>query len=362
MTNIPYDSIIRPVNSLKEDRKNLYEWSQIPGRPDVDIFGVSIYNIFHPISQRDVQMGSLVNISMMIQNVEMDANLDGDLSEEEKKAAEARNQTMIDQFIGCVGTSGVIGALVFSGLCSAVINPLVPCDQSLRYFGEDRINQLAFVYYIFIYAAFLLSCYVVINSFLIFMAVNLWMPNCDLRSWYIRKGAAVVRLLCAAAGTIVCCMIGVPLAIAINVGPGQAVIGFIMGFVTLLFGSLEFAHMAGISCRALHSYCREKLFADPQKQLERQQSSKRQKAQEGGEETNELPVFSVAQQENNNKKKQKREKENEELIHKIPGQVNNSSWRGGGKKSSQVIPTTTDRDDDFDDDIVKDVRDSDEES
>ena len=198
----------------------------------------------------------------MIQNLESDSDRDGDLSQEEKKEFEERDKEMIDQFVNCVGTCGVIGALVFSGLCGTVLNPVTPSDDSIEFFGHSALLGMSYAYYALIYSAFLISCYVVVISFVIFLAVTIWMPNRDLRSWYIRKASAIVRLLLASAATIIVTFLSVLVGVAINIGPIPAAIAFLAVAVALVVGVGEYAHMSGVSCEALHIYCREKLFAD----------------------------------------------------------------------------------------------------
>lgn len=260
--NTQYETILHPTLALKEDRNSLLDWSRIQGKPYIKLLGISFYNMFHPISRKELQLGTLVNISLMMQSVETDGNMDGDLTEAEKLAAEDKNQNMIDQFTSCVGTCGVIGALVFSGLCSTVLNPLNPSESSLYYFGDNVVDNLTLAYYAFIYSAFLLSCYVVINSFLIFLAVTIWMPNRDLRCWYIRKGSAMLRLLFGAGGTILFTAISMALAVAVNVSPKASLISVILLAVLLVMGFGEYSHLAAVSSATLHRYCREKLFAN----------------------------------------------------------------------------------------------------
>lgn len=269
--------LTRPNLDLKEDREKLFEWAQIPGTSITQCLGIDFYNFFSPIGKQSRKLGTIVQISLMIQNLEADLNRDGNLSDEEKLANAEKDKEMVDQFVNCVGTCGVIGALVFSGLCGTVLNPVTPSNVSLQFFGHTTITNLSYLYYALLYSAFLLSCYVVVISFVIFLAVTIWMPNRDLRSWYIRKASALVRLIFAAAGTIVTTFFAVLIGVAINVGPIPGVISLIIVLFTLIFGIGEFAHMAGISCEALHIYCRDKLFHldnSPEKKIQTYQQWK----------------------------------------------------------------------------------------
>jgi hypothetical protein len=163
---------------------------------------------------------------------------------------------MIDQTVNVIGTAGVIAALVFSGLFGLVQSPLSPSDASNAYFSETSINSLSYLYYTSLYISFVASCYVVIVSFLIFHQISTWLPNRELRYWYIRE-APILTIIDGAVISVALAVLTLIFAVAVNVGPNEALICFLLVLATVIGIALQFSFFLSICVTKLHGHTKE---------------------------------------------------------------------------------------------------------
>jgi hypothetical protein len=238
-----------------QDRGLLKQWASLEGLPYHSIFGFKVYNALHPIARFQKKMGGVEKICIMIQNFEKDKDMDGILSVEELETARERQKDLIDQFTSTVGTAGVIGALVFSGLFSTLQVPLNPSSDSTNYFSDDAITGLSYLYYGLLYCSFIGSCYVVLMAFIFFHELSTWMPNNELRYWYIRE-VSILPVIIGAVITVVLSLITIVCGIAVNVGPNQALMCLLAVLFTGLTLGMQFMKLLSICVAALHKHCK----------------------------------------------------------------------------------------------------------
>eukprot|EP01036_Dinobryon_divergens_P035289 gene35289-45695_t len=237
------------------DRGLLKQWASLEGIPYYSIFGFKVYNASHPIARLQKKIGGVEKICMMIQNFEMDKDMDGTITAEELETAKERQKELIDQFTSTVGTAGVIGALVFSGLFSTLQIPLNPSNDSTSYFSDDAITGISYLYYGLLYCSFIGSCYVVLMSFIFFHELSTWMPNNELRYWYIRE-VSILPVIIGAVVTVSLSLITIICGIAVNVGPTQALMCLLAVLLTGITLGLQFMKLLSICVTALHKHCR----------------------------------------------------------------------------------------------------------
>ena len=147
-----------------------------------------------------------------------------------------------------VGTVGVIGALVFSGLFSTLQVPLNPSSDSTNYFSDDAIIGLSYLYYGLLYCSFIGSCYVVLMSSMSYPLGCRTMSYATgifgRRQFYQSSSELVLSLI-----TIIC-------GIAVNLGPNQALMCLLAVLLTGLTLGLQFMKLLSIFVAALHKHCK----------------------------------------------------------------------------------------------------------
>ena len=152
-----------------------------------------------------------------------------------------------------VGTVGVIGALVFSGLFSTLQVPLNPSSDSTNYFSDGRRNN--WTQLLILRVALLFFYRILLCGTHVFHELSTWMPNNELRYWYIRE-VSILPVIIGAVITVVLSLITIICGIAVNVGPNQALMCLLAVLFTGLTLGMQFMKLLSICVAALHKHCK----------------------------------------------------------------------------------------------------------
>ena len=215
------DSDIREElqSMIIKDRKKLKEWLQVPNSTEDDF-------------------GGMEGLSLVIINVLRDRDNDGILTESEVNEAKEKDEKTVSQFLEMLGTCGVVGALLFSGIFTFITNPLVASDESSSFFGNS-LTSMKYLYYSCLSFALVLSGVILYYSFSLYQQLSLWMPTTELQMWYIRE-ISITPLIQSCVANVGITLLGLSCGVSINISPTAGLITFIMvlmGTIVIILGT-----------------------------------------------------------------------------------------------------------------------------
>jgi hypothetical protein len=156
-----------------------------------------------------------------------------------KSNEEEFHSKIVDQVLNTIGSCGVIGALIFSGLFSFITSILNPSQSSINFFSNNTISIFTNIYYFFIYTALATSAFTVLQSFFHFVAISMWMPTKQLQFWYIKR-ISILPMLVMSIASVTTTIISFIFGIAVNVSPIAALFALLITISFVIGGSISY--------------------------------------------------------------------------------------------------------------------------
>lgn len=206
---------------INKEREELEGWLECkgPGNPKgtkTGRFGLDWWR-YH------IKIGGAENITLKIQNVLMDQDGDGMISQKELANNEKRREDAVNSALSLMTTQGVIGALILTVLYTLTITALVPSDTSLQFFGDVIIGRLSLTYRFFVTLGLCLSFALVYNTTRMYLQLSVWMPTIDMKSWFLSE-ISLCPLINQCQQTIICSLIAIPFGTAVQVDPNSGLL------------------------------------------------------------------------------------------------------------------------------------------
>lgn len=258
-------SILHKNDSVKDhikskfylDRQDLKKWANI--NPDKKHWtGFDAYSDWFTFHDK---LGGAEAISLKIQNTLLDKDHNGQISEEEIKNGEEIRKNTVDQALSLLTTAGVVGALLASIITPLVYSPLIISDLSEEYFHPSTVEAFSVLYRIFISFSLVLSFVLIWQSTRKFLQLSFWMPNLDMKSWYLSE-VSMLPIIITQMWTIIFAVLAAPFGVAILVSPSSGLILLIaIGLcISLIQWENRFGKGNVFIVKAMHNFTRTVVF------------------------------------------------------------------------------------------------------
>lgn len=201
-------------------RKDVLHWLSLPW-PDTEVFKSRAW-LFH------LKLGGMERLSVLVQSMDLDYDEDGILTEAETD--NEKSSKVIDQVLGFILNSGVVGALIFSVLFSTLQNSLEASPESADFFGDVGIDALSGLYYILIYTGLFSSLWLIKNFVQQCLFITSWLPNTELKLWFLSAQSPLQLTVVVSYACLGAIFLSVPCCVAVAVTPW-------CGLVTLIFST-----------------------------------------------------------------------------------------------------------------------------
>jgi len=230
------------IMCIKQDKSDLLDWSK-KNRKTIkptlifspSIWGVTFYAIGDEWFDFHNKLGGLEKISFKIQKVEMDINGDGKIDSEEIEKNIENCKKTIDNCLGQFANYGIIGALFVSVLYPLVLNGKVCSQITSDFFPYWVIVVFNYIHYTLIYYSLFQAFLLVYVSTRAYLQLSIWMPNIELKQWYINE-ITMVYFHNIYSRTMKSAVLAVPFGVVISVTPTAGLI------CTLITGKFLWDH------------------------------------------------------------------------------------------------------------------------
>ena len=125
----------RLFERFKSDRKVLETWASIPQENN----HWTRMPLFSEFIAYSVKIGGAEGISLKLQNILLDIDNDGNITEEELKHSEEKRNETVNQALSLLTTAGVVGALLAS-IMTPLVLPTILNLTHLKFIGIRRIQ------------------------------------------------------------------------------------------------------------------------------------------------------------------------------------------------------------------------------
>lgn len=241
---------------FQSDRKDLLTWVSIPA-----VNHWSGIPFLSEWIQYHEKIGGAENISLKIQNTLLDKDNDGNITEEEIKQSEENRKETVNQALSLLTTAGVIGALLASILTPLVLSPISPASESEQYFHPKTLQGLSIVYRILLTLSQAFSFLLIWQSSRKFLQLSFWMPNLDMKTWYLSE-MSLVPIIQQQAMCIIFALLALPFGVAVLVSPVNGLIVLVVELVIFISVALNdnFGKGDFYVVKAMHNYTRSVVF------------------------------------------------------------------------------------------------------
>lgn len=155
------------------------------------------------------RIGGAEQIALYLQQLELDSDGDGLISEQELEQGLQKSQQIVDDALRLLETCGIIGALLMTLLYPQFFVDLEYNTDSIDYFGRHTCVIIKYCCFALICVSFTLACNAVILSLALFRHISFYLPSLKSKLWYLQK----VSLGPVVASTVLCLfttVLGIP--------------------------------------------------------------------------------------------------------------------------------------------------------
>lgn len=210
-------------------------------------------------------LGGPEKVSFMVSEYEVDADGDGNITEEEMQEKEEHCLRLVEQALNFLINSGVVGALLLSVLFPQVLIPLVPSDDSLQFFGDSYIMGFYYTYVFFMYFGLFCSIWITFMTIHYYLHITIWMPTTELKMWYVTELNVLPGVVFLTHACVVASAIALPFGICVGISSEAAFIaaaGCLVMFGYILGGLFSTEGGDAVVIRELHKRTRQMLIKD----------------------------------------------------------------------------------------------------
>ena len=243
-------------------REDLTTWCSLPmPNPPFEytVSGVKLCDAYTYLAL----LGGPEKVSFMVSEFEVDADGDGNITEEEMEEKEEHCLRLVEQALNFLINSGVVGALLLSVLFPQVLIPLVPSDDSLQFFGDSTIMGFYYTYLVCMYFGLFCSIWITFMTIHYYLHITIWMPTTELKMWYVTELNVLPGVVFLTHACVVASGIALPFGICVGISSEAAIvaaIGCTAMFGYILVGLLSSDGGDAVVIRELHSRTRKMLI------------------------------------------------------------------------------------------------------
>ena len=161
-------------------RKDLITWCSIPWEDPpfkYSIFGVHFSDAWTYM----VLLGGVEKVSVMVNEIQLDKDGDGNLSKDELLMQEEYCLRLIEQSLNFLVNAGVVGALLMSIIFPISLTALPYGEKSLTFFGNQALLGFVSTYYVFLYSSLFFSIWITFMTLHYYLHITLWMPTLEMK-------------------------------------------------------------------------------------------------------------------------------------------------------------------------------------